>query len=739
MSKETNYNTIALSTIQHFSKPVKEEAGALQLYKNTEVKKITPSELAQAIEQGYSFHPGIPNFKAGGYSFRDDKIAFQNIFAVDIDHHSYEVEELLAKCPATPNVIYTTFSSTPENKRYRVVWFANQTLKSKTTIIKVNQFLTAAFLEGLADDVLAFSDLSAINPARLFYGGSAVVYLNEDARLSLDDVFQNDEQMNQAIECWERAERETLGHGARIRGIRKLSDYVTEADWTLFLTLEKQKTTEAYHGIKRIATKLEKEGLMIQGDKLLKSVAQRRNSKGKVKEPKRKCQAGERSTYRQQLEDVFARLTAYRVTETRYLAYQEAIQCLNKLPLHELFNQPLDRHCLSLLREEEHPSALFFETRTGNIVYYDYATKETLNTVNLLSEMMTIEYGTTKAQNIETLLEKLNLKMWSPYKVKAVEEIMRGRDLFLDLIQSEQPHEAKTLLAYGVGHTYVGICNLLSRYLPNEPLMTDESIVVYRSLQDLHAELNTGFYADVSKMQIKGYDTFVRKMNYLCALGFLIKRSSQDATPAIKAGLKEHKKKWLEKGLDEKDYKEPNLYQFVPITPETLAKAVEQKQFLDQQGITLRTIRQKHLSVVSEALAKVSYQTPKPAYNKNEQKFIDLCVKQAHRLLAQQDYFTEEQLLSRMLQSDSWYNGTIKTTPAEVELDPVDKETNTRIERRHAKLGMKRKLKTFKDLQAPILTKANCQRLKVSEAPASIRSNTSVHHNSYIYLSNESF
>lgn len=740
MSQESNYNTVARSTLQHFKKPAGKEVGDLQLFRNTKIEKITPSELGEAVTNGYSFHPGIPKFQKGLYSFRDEHIAFQNIFAVDIDHHSYTVEELLKRCPVEPNLIYTTHSYTEANKRYRVVFFANSTLKSKKAITKVNTILTATFLEGLDREVLAFSDLSAINPARLFFGGREVVYQNDHARFNLDDLFQNQELVDRAMKTWAIAEHETSEHQARIRGIKKLSDYVGERDWKKFSELEKEKTPEAYHFMIQLAKKLDEQGLAIKGDKVLKPASQRKpkSGKGAPKEPKPKCQPGERPIYKEKIDLALERLADYRQAEPAYLDYKDAMAHLNQLPLHELFDETLDEHVVSYLRNEEHPSAMFFKTKKGHIVYYDYATKETLSLISLLSEMMTIEYGTTKTQNIETMLEKLNIKMWSSYKCQAVQQIMMGRDLFLDLLQGEQPHEAKSLMKYGVGHTYVAICNLLSRYIPNDSLLEGRpGVVVYRSLEQFHQDLLSGFYGDVSMMQIKGYDTFVRKVNYLCVLGFLVKVDPEELSAGVKTGLKDHKNKWLAAGLEEKDYKTPNFYEFIPVTSELLTEALRRKAYLDSKGITLRTLRQKHVAAVSTELAQPSYQKPKPAYDQSEAKFINLCVKQGKRLLKAQHYFTEEQLLDRMLQNDKWYNGTKKTTPKEVELDPVDKETNTRIERSNAKLGLQRKIKTFNDLQAPILAQTNSNRVKVRDAPQSLKIPKGIHRNKFIYVSNE--
>ena len=63
-SEIKNYNMVDLATIAFDHKPTADEAGKLQYLNQSKKTAVTPSSLANFIQQGYAFHPGVT--KRGG-------------------------------------------------------------------------------------------------------------------------------------------------------------------------------------------------------------------------------------------------------------------------------------------------------------------------------------------------------------------------------------------------------------------------------------------------------------------------------------------------------------------------------------------------------------------------------------------------------------------------------------------------------------------------------------------------
>ena len=197
-----NYNMVDLAKISFDHKPTADEAGKLQYLNQSRKTSVTPSSLANFIEEGYAFHPGVSkrmvkrlNKKTGEeyqvITFREDVVDFQNVFAIDIDHHNFTLDEILNRCLIKPSIVYKTWSYSEENKRWRVVFFGNKAIKDTEEIKRINIVLTSPFMEGLSDDVLAYSDIVSISPARLFYAGSEVAYVDDNARFSIEQLLSN--------------------------------------------------------------------------------------------------------------------------------------------------------------------------------------------------------------------------------------------------------------------------------------------------------------------------------------------------------------------------------------------------------------------------------------------------------------------------------------------------------------------------------------------------------------------
>ena len=714
---------VDLAKISFNHKPTADEAGKLQYLNQSRKTSVTPSSLANFIQQGYAFHPGVSkrggrktNKKTGEeyavITFREDVVDFQNVFAIDIDHHNFTLDQILSRCLVKPSIVYKTWSYTEENKRWRVVFFGNKAIKDTEEIKRINIVLTSPFMEGLSEDVLAYSDIVSISPARLFYAGSEVVYVDDNARFNIDQLLANKKVVDKAMKLWNLAEYEVKEHNQRARRVEQFRDYLTETEWKKYLELAPFKTSQFYFFCKNTCEKLEKMGFDLR-----KTLKQQRKTTGSKKLPKPKAKSGARPINKDLLDDILANLKDYLTDVPKDVDYPTAIEMINSLPIHEMIGENLDVHFQSLTRIENNASAVFFEGDGGVILYHDFGTNETLSVMGLLAEMMATEFGTIFYSSLEMLLSSIDASLSSQYRKDAVEQINLGRDYIIDILDGRIINESEKVFDYGLGHLYIGCCNLLRRYVPKTSLLENrQGVVVYRALEDFHKDLLTGFYADVSEAKVKSYYSFVRKMNFLCFLGFFKKVQLDEMKLSVKVGVNQHKiKLMVEKEIDEKDYMVPNFYEFAPVTPQLLKEALRRYELFFERGGRMMTVSHKILRAIDEELAGEVYHQTSGMLNQSEAKFKDLCVKNARRRLNSQGYFVKDEVLENILKTDKWFNGTTKVTPDEIKLD-VDKKTGAIIPKANKQLGMKRKQETFKKLKVCILNELNAQEIRSSKA-----------------------
>lgn len=722
-SEIKNYNMVDLAKISFNHKPTTDEAGKLQYLNQSKKTSVTPSSLANFIEQGYAFHPGVSkrgvkktNKKTGQeyavITFREDVVDFQNVFAIDIDHHNFTLDEILNRCLVKPSIVYKTWSYSEENKRWRVVFFGNKAIKDTEEIKRINIVLTSPFMEGLSDDVLAYSDIVSISPARLFYAGSEVAYVDDNARFSIEQLLSNKKVVDKALRLWAKAEYEVKEHDKRVRRVAQFRDYLTEKEWEKYLELAPSKTSELYFFCKKICEKLEKLGF-----DLTKTLKQQRKTTGSKKLPKPKAKSEDRAINKDLLNDILENLKDYLTDVPNDIDYATAIEVINSLPIHEMIGEDLDVHFNSLTRIENNASAMFFEGDNGVILYHDFGSSETLSVMGLLAEMMATEFGTIFYASLEMLLSSVDASLSSQYRKDAVEQINYGRDYVIDILDGRITNESEKVFDYGLGHLYIGCCNLLTRYIPKNSLLENrQGVVVYRALEEFHKDLLTGFYADISSAKIKSYRTFVRKMNFLCYLGFFKKVQLDEMKLSVKVGINEHKiKLMVEKEIDEKDYMIPNFYEFAPVTPQLLKEALRRYELFFERGGRMGTISHKTLRAIDEELAGEVYYQTTGTLNQTEMKFKDLCVKNARRRLNSQGYFIRDEVLENILKTDNWFNGKTKVTPDEMKLD-IEKKTGAIVPKANKQLAMKRKQETFQKLKVHILNELNAQEIRSSKA-----------------------
>lgn len=130
----------------------------------------------EAGENGKTYTPAIFSGKRKAEFF-----IYQEIFALDFDN-SITVDEFLQKSEKYgihPSFIYETFSCQPNEPHFRVVFILDCVLQSKEEFDIVMKFFFYIYPE---------ADPMCKDVARMFFGGKKLLYLDEEAEVSILDL-----------------------------------------------------------------------------------------------------------------------------------------------------------------------------------------------------------------------------------------------------------------------------------------------------------------------------------------------------------------------------------------------------------------------------------------------------------------------------------------------------------------------------------------------------------------------
>ncbi len=151
---------------KHYSqKPIGQEVGYLQhkLQKTT----ISIKDLAYAVSSGCTFKPAYMD------GTKSEDFISQQVFGLDFDHGT-TIEAELNKCKALgimPVFGYTTFSHTPEEPHFRLVFLNNEVIYDIQKRRKLQYSLIKAF---------GFCDVKCKDETRMFFGGKSLILFEAD-------------------------------------------------------------------------------------------------------------------------------------------------------------------------------------------------------------------------------------------------------------------------------------------------------------------------------------------------------------------------------------------------------------------------------------------------------------------------------------------------------------------------------------------------------------------------------
>jgi len=165
------------------SKPTDNQQATIVMNLKTPLE-VTVAELKDYIEQGYAYAPS--EFKDNHN--KGEKWISQSIFCLDFDSGIAPEEvlsDLLDKYGVKPNHMYSTFSDSPEKRKFRVIIALNDVITCNETRKIIQEGLIALFKDSNGE-ILA--DKACKNAGRYFLPGKKKIMFQDEELNSLDTI-----------------------------------------------------------------------------------------------------------------------------------------------------------------------------------------------------------------------------------------------------------------------------------------------------------------------------------------------------------------------------------------------------------------------------------------------------------------------------------------------------------------------------------------------------------------------
>lgn len=139
-------------------------------------------ELAQELTNGRAFAPAFFKSEYGDIHRTKEYWHSQEVVALDFDS-GMTLEEALCEFALTGSFIYTTFSHTDKNHKFRVIFVLDKIITDFEQCSQLIENLLRKYPS---------ADPKCKEPHRLFYGGKKLYELNFDNRLSVNEAITDD-------------------------------------------------------------------------------------------------------------------------------------------------------------------------------------------------------------------------------------------------------------------------------------------------------------------------------------------------------------------------------------------------------------------------------------------------------------------------------------------------------------------------------------------------------------------
>lgn len=240
--------SLNIDNVQHTTKPSKEEMGIInnRVIKESNYIPVNFDEFVKMVTlEGKSFLPG----HFSNETRQNKYFQYQFMFCLDIDHGETLQEglDICKRYNIIPNLIYTTFSHTEKEHRYRIVWFLNEIVED----VRLQKFIQLGLMRFFKGHDKGCSDKT-----RMFNGSSSGPwYINKDTILTVPDLFIG---LNNLFRKDNNATKNTEAFAKQV-GVNMINGYLdckivneTIVDYTkknVYLSTTKNNYNVNYNGV----------------------------------------------------------------------------------------------------------------------------------------------------------------------------------------------------------------------------------------------------------------------------------------------------------------------------------------------------------------------------------------------------------------------------------------------------------------------------------------------------------
>lgn len=633
--------------VYNVTKP-KEDVGLIQTKKNSKVIEVTPERLAGLLTNGNSIHSAVCNMKqddlteATAKTFKKDSFLYQNVFMLDIDHGDFTQEDILNRSIYSPNIIYQTYSSCHEAKRWRVIYFANKTVDDIKTTEKVNSLLMTPFLENLEGYHAENADTKTFDATRICYCGQKEgLYVDNDSRFNPFELLSNKEVQKRynAIIPTTKFFQAIKRNRNRLAKKAYSNDLISEEEYNEFLKLKDSKITNKsrYDRLTQMAKEFEKlilEQLQTTKDNAIDpSVID--NATGEI------LTDFEIETLDELKNIIFNNLKKFNSDKAiKELSYDEANEYLSQLPLHELVGVPLNSAFKCFFHHDSTPSAGIFMGRNGTTLYKCLSDScgVVLNTHSFLMTLMNQTSNKLRRDKIQELLLPMGIRLIRNDYEKEAKIQLADSASFLSFVPNDD--EAKAfLIRYNLHEYYYALVRYANTLVVDEPLkMTGDEVVIHASFSEIHAFMRNDKVPGTSDLK-----NLKKKTKFLGFVGLFQPVPHSELKPEFYHISIVNKKK--------ANHKLKSYYQF-PVIDEFSWEQIRSKIILfKKSGLKMDEVTIKHITFAfGTKNARETFVQSKitDELSSKEAKLLNQMLEQAEKLLQDQHYFTFEQLLRKV-------------------------------------------------------------------------------------------
>ena len=608
------------------SKPTEEEVRRyIRPYYRNQRLTLDIKALAVKIEAGHSFYANVLDYSLNQKRQlkQPDKWSKSlngtcyvptatSLISVDVDHGNFTLNELKACLSSVPYaLIYQTMSYSEDKKKYRVLFIANRCFKDEAEFRYVQESLIYLFAHPFAHRMEQLNqkvDFSVKDPARISFPGKVLFDELYDRTFDLDRFIEQCQQINTP---------------ALIQTFKK--------NWQREVKRREGSLIESQRGEGERTECSQKPFKAPQSDDSLKSTEEVMNA-------------------------LIRCLSDYKASQTLplYLEFSHLVAFVNRLPLHDLLNHPLETsfRCLLPDHEDQNPSAVFLLDEKKETRYFCHGCGDghSLSVFDVIERLCQSVFHYDRFQTIQFLGALLGIQLTTPYRNEALMRLQLMRD-FLNEWSDDHPLK-KMLIRRNLFNLYELLINLASTKIGLRPVTLDQSNpnpTFFASSTHLHYQL----------VVVRGYRVGMsdarkvrEKLTELAYLGLIRKFDDDELDVEFLKRSEACRQQAIEKELEVEGVKKTSRrrtsYFEIPMLSYSLIDQVLTFIERDKQLGTKVKGRNAKQVLHTHGEAKVKAVLPQGLLNdtKLEKRFISALEKAVDACLAKRGYFTEKQLLS---------------------------------------------------------------------------------------------